>query len=125
MKIVILSFLFLFTKFNTFSQNETAFIGKWKNEEDTKRVIEIYLAKDGFYYGKGVGETNKNIKAGHLIFRKCKYDSNSKSLKGTMHPPDKLVEMNVNIQLEKDGKLKVVAKKLFMTKTLVFIKVNE
>jgi hypothetical protein len=99
-------------------------LGKWKDEKDDKRVVEIYLAKDGLYYGKVVRLPDTNAKLGHLIFQKCSFDAKTESLKGTMHPPKGNVAIDATIQLDKSGKLKVVGKKFLLTKTLYFIKEN-
>jgi hypothetical protein len=122
MKIVIVAFVFSILSTGFIKQNADGMLGKWIADEDGKQVVEIYLAKDGFYYGKDTGSASEGKGNGHLIFQKCRYDAKTETLKGTMQPPDKNINLNITIQLEKNGKLKVVARKLIMTKILYFTK---
>lgn len=124
MKAITLRLTFLMLTFASMAQNPDKMLGKWKFEEDSKSVVEIYLAKDGMYYGKIITAGNEKMKVGHLLFQKCKYEENSASIKGIIKPTDTAKEMNVTISLDNNGKLKAVAKKFFMSKTLLFSKVN-
>lgn len=124
MKAITLIHTFLMLTFASMAQNPDKVLGKWKFEEDSKSVVEIYLAKDGMYYGKIITAGNEKMKVGHLLFQKCKYEGSSASLKGIIKPTDTAKEMNVTISLDNNGKLKAVAKKFFISKTLLFSKVN-
>jgi hypothetical protein len=120
--VLVLSISFSTLSLGAIAQNNL--LGRWKDEKDNKRVVEIYLAKDGLYYGKVVKLPDNTAKLGHLLFQKCSFDAKTESLNGTMHPPKGNIMIDATIQLDKDGKLKVVGKKLFVTKTLYFIKEN-
>jgi hypothetical protein len=124
MRTIILTLTFLMLMFASIAQNPDKMLGKWKFEEDAKSVVEIYLAKDGMYYGKIITAGDEKMKVGHLLFQKCKYEESSTSLKGIIRPTETTKEMNVTISLDNNGKLKAVAKKFFMSKTLLFRKVN-
>ncbi len=124
MKSITLTVTFLMLMFVSMAQNPDKMLGKWAFEENSKSIIEVYLAKDGMYYGKVVTANEEKLKVGHLVFQKCKYEVSSASLKGIIKPTDTAKEMNVTISLDSDGKLKAVAKKFFMSKTLLFSKVN-
>jgi hypothetical protein len=124
MKTFFLTLAYLVIGFASIAQNPDKMLGKWKFEEDAKSVVEIYLAKDGMYYGKIITAGDEKMKVGHLLFQKCKYEESSASLKGIIRPTETAKEMNVTINLESNGKLKAVAKKFFMSKTLFFSKVN-
>jgi hypothetical protein len=126
MKMTIITFTISMLSMCFIKQNAEGMLGKWIADEDKKKVVEIYLAKDGFYYGRDIGSTEDGKgKFGHLIFQKCTYETKTETLNGTMQPPDKKIDLAVTIQLEKNGKLRVVAKKFFMTKTLYFSKLIE
>jgi hypothetical protein len=126
MKMTIMSFAISILSMCFIKQNADGMLGKWIADEDEKKVVEICLAKDGFYYGKYIGSTTDGkLKSGHLIFQKCSYNPKTETLKGTMQPPDKKIDLAVTIQVEKNGKLRVVAKKFVMTKTLYFSKLKE
>jgi hypothetical protein len=124
MKIIISILTFLMLAYTSTAQNPDKMLGKWKSEEDTKNIVEIYLAKDGMYYGKVITSSDVKLKVGHLLFQKCKYDESSASLKGIIRPTETAQELNATITLDNNGKLKAVAKKFFMSKTLLFSKVN-
>jgi hypothetical protein len=124
MKSITLIFSFLMFSFASVASNPDKMLGKWAFDETPKSIVEVYLAKDGMYYGKVVASGDEKLKVGHLVFQKCKYEANSTSLKGIIKPSDTAKEMNVTISLDKNGKLKAVAKKFFMSKTLFFSKVN-
>jgi hypothetical protein len=124
MKTFFLTLAYLMIGLASMAQNPDKMLGKWKFEEDSKSVVEIYLAKDGMYYGKVISAGNEKLKAGHLLFQKCKYEESSASFKGIIRPTETSKEMNVTISLDNNGKLKAVAKKFFMSKTLLFSKVN-
>jgi hypothetical protein len=124
MKSIILTLTFLMLTLASIAQNPDKMLGKWSFDENSKSIVEIYLAKDGMYYGKIISAGDEKMKVGHLVFQKCKYEANSTSLKGIIKPSETAKEMNVTIILDKDGKLKATAKKFFMSKTLLFSKVN-
>jgi hypothetical protein len=124
MKSIILICSFLMLTFASFAKNPDKMLGKWSFDESSKSIVEIYLAKDGMYYGKIISANDEKMKVGHLVFQKCKYEASSASLKGIIKPSDTAKEMNVTISLDANGKLKAVAKKFFMSKTLMFSKVN-
>ncbi len=124
MKSITLTLTLLMLTFASMAQNPDKMLGKWKFEEDGKSIVEVYLAKDGMYYGKIISAADTKMTVGHLLFQKCKYEANSPSLKGIIKPTDTAKEMNITISLDANGKLKAVAKKFFMSKTLLFSKVN-
>lgn len=124
MKAITLTLTFLMLTFALMAQNPDKMLGKWLFEEDSKSIVEVYLAKDGMYYGKVISASEVKLKVGHLLFQKCKYEASSSSLKGIIKPTDTAKGMNVTISLDANGKLKAVAKKFFMSKTLLFSKVN-
>jgi len=123
-KILVNSLLILVFLSSIQTHKATEFIGKWKAEGDEKVSVEIYQAQDGLYYGKAIDSHEKKGKEGHLMFQKCRYDATTKTLIGTMHPPDRPIDLELTIQIEKNGKMKTTARKFIMSTTLYFIKVN-
>lgn len=85
---------------------------------------EFYLDSDGLYYGKIIKDQDKKGALGKTTFKKLKYDPKSKSFKGTMSPPDRDMEIDAIITFEGNDKLKVVAKKFLMTKTVYLIRIK-
>lgn len=97
-------------------QTANSIIGKWKDLEDPSKSAEITLAQDGYYYGRDT--------KGTIIMKKLQFDAQKKCFTGTMNPPDAKIELNVTITFESETKLKVVAKKFFISKTLYLTKQN-
>jgi Uncharacterized protein conserved in bacteria (DUF2147) len=101
-----------------YAQNADAILGKWKNLEEGKAMqLEIYLAQDGKYYGKIINDNSQPTKSGTIALKALQYDDATASYKGTMQPPDSKMEVNITATLLGNDKLKMVGKKLFMSKT--------
>lgn len=105
-----------------FAQSANDISGKWKAEDDSSKLIEIYLAKDGFYYGKANNPKQTGYK--QIMINKLQYNAGNKTYKGTMTPPDMDMTMNVTISFVTKTKLKVVAKKIIMSKTFYLFQTN-
>jgi hypothetical protein len=86
--------------------------------------MEIYLAKNGKYYGKAINDNSTPSKNGNLIIKKLSYITEAKNYKGTMEPPDMNVTLNITVTLETANRLKIVAKKLLMSKTIYFSRIQ-
>ncbi len=115
--------LLLFTVSIT-AQTESTIIGKWKGEDKPDMQSEFYLDKDGFYYGKVIKDTDNKGTLGRIILKKFKYNSKTNSFSGKMSPPDRDMELDATITFESNDKLKIVAKKFIMTKTIYFIRIK-
>ncbi len=108
------------------AQTSDSIIGKWvgESEDNSELKSEIYLDKDNLYYSKVIEEGGSPKNAGKIVMKKLKYDFHSKTYIGTMSPPDKNIELNITISIVGNDKLKVVAKKFFMTKTIYLIRIK-
>jgi uncharacterized protein (DUF2147 family) len=101
-----------------FSQTANSIAGNWKNEDNDKPMeMEIYLAKDGSYYGKVINSSDP-AKNGTLAIKSLMYDEASKKWKGTLQPPDINMALNITVTMENINRLKIVARKLLMSKTI-------
>ncbi len=119
-----LCIVILFFSSACFSQTANAVIGKWQNEEKGKAMqIEIYHAKDGKYYGKIINN-NKTSKNGTIAIRGLIFNESTQTYKGTMQPPDADINLNVTVSLENINRLKVVAKKLLLRKTIYLSRIK-
>ncbi len=107
-----------------FSQSASSIIGQWKDEADPDRQMEFYLDKDGLYYAKGINDKNKESIAGKTLVKKLKYDEATKTFQGLMSPPDAKLELNATISFMGHDKLKIVAKKFVMTKTILLVRLK-
>ena len=108
----------------SFSQNSANdFQGNWLTSEMENTTINIFLAKDGFWYGKIIkSDTKENI--GKMLLNKMKFDKMKNVLEGKLIRPNNGMVVNATISLDGDKKLKMVGKKLFITKTVHWTKVD-
>jgi hypothetical protein len=116
--------LLLFFSVTVFGQTQSTIIGKWKGEDKPNLQSEFYLGKDGLYCGKIIKDTENKGTLGRIILKKFKFDPKTSSFKGRMSPPDRDIELDATITFESKDKLKIVAKKFIMTKTIYFIRIK-
>ncbi len=107
------------------AQTGNSILGKWRDEKEVDRHVEIYLGKDGLYYGKLIYEGKKKENIGQLIFKKLAYDATTKSFKGIMSPPNSSMEINSIVTIESADKFKIIGKKFLITKTILFDRIKE
>lgn len=105
------------------AQTAASIIGKWKGEDKPNNHIAISLHPDGMYYGILVYEEGKTTNLGKKILNHLKYDAEKNIFKGTMSPPDANITLNITLSIVDNKKLKLTAKKLFLTKTLYFLRI--
>ena len=114
----------LLVSISAFGQKAKEIEGVWKSDDKKKIEIQIYLASDGYYYGKIIQDQDNKNNVGKIILKELKYDNKNNSFSGIMLPPDKDIEANATITFENNKKIKVVAKKLLLSKTIYFTKVK-
>jgi len=98
--------------------------GKWKGEDQPDTHVEIYKASDGLFYGKLIYENGKTENLGKDMLKQLKFDKATNTYKGTMTPPDKELLLNVTLSLVDTDKIKLVARKLLLSKTMYFLRIN-
>jgi hypothetical protein len=102
-----------------------AITGNWQAEDKTKDMqMEIYLARDGNYYGKIINDNSKVTKNGTLVLRQLRYNENKQQYNGTIKPPDASLTLNATVTLENTNRIKIVAKKFVMSKTMYLIRIK-
>jgi hypothetical protein len=106
------------------AQTASIIIGQWRDEKEVDRQMEFYLDKDGLYYAKTINSKKKEMINGQVLVKKLKYDEASKTFKGTMSPPDANLELNATVTIVTNDKLKIVAKKLVMSKTIHLVRIK-
>lgn len=120
MKKVILLLLTVLTVFTANAQNaESKIAGNWHNEELDKSTMNVYKATDGFWYAKII-KSSDSKKIGKMILSKVKFNMGDNNYKGILTPPTNSMEINATITFTSDGKLKLIGKTLFITKTYTF-----
>jgi hypothetical protein len=120
----ILATLFTLITLGVSAQDANTLTGKWKGEDKPNNHVQFCLGDDGLYYGKLVFEDGKKENLGKVMMKQLKYETATKTYKGTMTPPDKNIDLKVTLTFEGNDKIKVVAKKFFMTKTVYFIRIK-
>jgi uncharacterized protein (DUF2147 family) len=107
------------------AQSASAIIGQWQDEREPDRQMEFYLDKDGLYYAKIINSKKKEMMNGQVLVKKLKYDEVTKTFKGTMTPPDANLELSATVTMVSHDNLKIVAKKLVMSKTIQLIRIKQ
>jgi hypothetical protein len=77
---------------------------------------------NGTIDGKAINSADKKLPNGHTMFQGFSYDAKTGTFKGKMQPPDAKIKIDATAYMENQNELKIVGKKLFMTKTLVFVR---
>lgn len=116
---------FLLGGTSAFCQTAGNITGNWKIEaKDKPAEMEIYLASGDAYYGKIINDNNNPSTNGTIILKELKYNKVSQSFKGTIRPPDADIELNVTVSIVDKDHLKMVAKKLLMSKTVYLTRIK-
>lgn len=98
--------------------------GVWLGQEKTNKV-EIYRAGD-HWEGKAVWNSeygdvsDQNI----VVLRNLTYDADDREWVGKIYDPFRNRTYNVEVSLQKNGRLKVVGKAGIISKTMVWTKVG-
>lgn len=122
MKKIILSITLILAGILVFAQTaETKFLGKWYTEEKDKTTVDVYKATDGLYYGKIVASAKPEF-IGKMMMLKLKFNAKDNTLEGNMKQPSDGMEAKSTLSIVDDKTLKVVAKKFFMTKTIMMVR---
>lgn len=119
-KLLLLIFLISTISLQTFPQsNPKNILGDWISTEDD-RQISIYLGSDNLYYGKTINKTGEEVPVGKILLKKLLFDKEEQCFIGILTPPDNDSELDVQVYLENDNSLKLVAKKFIFSKTIYF-----
>lgn len=106
------------------AQTENAIIGKWEGADGKDFMVEIYLAKDHYFYGKVASAAKATPNSGKIILNKFIYSPSEKAYAGTMSPPDSNTEISAKIVFVNADKLKITARKFVFTKTMYLTRVK-
>ena len=106
------------------AQTPSIIIGNWKDEKEPDRQMEFYLDKNGFYYAKIINSKRKEMPNGKILIKELKYDELSNTFKGVMSPPDATLELSATVTMTTKDKLKIVAKKLVISKTIHLMRIK-
>ncbi|MEM9981597.1 MAG: hypothetical protein AAF734_03805 [Bacteroidota bacterium] len=104
----------------TFAQSAEKIAGKWYAEEVDESVIKIYKAKNGHWYGKIIESADED-KVDHLLLDKIVYDEEKKALTSTLKATNGM-KVKATLTLVDAQTLKIVGRKMLMTKTFIWKK---
>ena len=97
--------------------------GTWYAEELDQSVIEVVTLEDGSYEGV-IKSSSKADYVSHKVLYDFEYDVEKNHFAGTISSAARNMELDGTIVLEEDGRLKLVGKKFFMTKTFYWVRKN-
>lgn len=116
---------FLFYGLSALGQTPGNITGNWKSEiRDKPLEMEIYQSADSAYYGKIINDKNSPSKNGVLTLKKLKYDKATQKFTGTMRPPDADIEADATISIIDNDRLKMIVRKLFITRTVYLTRIK-
>ncbi len=107
------------------AQTVSTIIGQWRDQEEPDRQMEFYLDKDGLYYAKTINSKSKEMVNGQVLIKQLKYNETTKTFLGIMSTPDNRLDLAASISIVNNNKLKIVARKLVMTKTIYLVRLRE
>jgi hypothetical protein len=108
-----------------YTQTTSQISGKWKSEDKRRNFqMEIYLAKDNYYYGRIINDTGGNSKNGTLVLKQLNYNEDEAEYNGIFEPPDAAISFRVKVSIENGNRLKLVVSKLLMSKTMYLTRIN-
>lgn len=96
-------------------------IGSWYAEELDQSTIEVTRLTDGSFQGT-IKASSTPTYIGHKVIYNFRYHEEERSYKGTISSAARNMELEGVITVEKDGRLKLIGKKLFMTKTFYWVR---
>jgi hypothetical protein len=124
-KIIILFNLLACLSSYGFGQAGKQITGNWKTLHTDKTLqMEIYLSENNLYYGKVSNDSSQASKNGTLILKALEYNETTKTYKGTMSPPGAGVDLSVTVTMENNDRIKIIAKKFLMSKTMYISRVK-
>ncbi len=107
------------------AQTAATIVGQWRDEQKPERQREFYQDKDGLYYSKVINSQSKDMLNGQLLVKKMKYDDATKTFTGMMSPPNAKLELDATITVLSNDKLRIVAKKLLISKTIYLVRLKQ
>jgi hypothetical protein len=119
----IVSVLLLSLSLNAFSQSQKDVIGEWQSTESDLFQVEIFLAKNGNYYGKVIKDVKSPSNIGKLVLNNFSYQSSDNTYTGFLIPPGSDISANAIIAFESKDKLKITMRKFIFTKTLTLVRI--
>ena len=118
-KVMLLILTVLFVFFINAQNTADKIAGNWYNEDLDKSTINIFKASDGFWYANIIKSADSK-KIGKTLLSKIKFNAADNNYTGILTSPTNSMEIKATITLTTNGKLKLVGKKLFITKTYMF-----
>lgn len=118
--------VFIFLFFSTLSlsaQTAQDIMGKWQDEENTEKQIEMQQHADGYFYGKVINNPKKS-KNGFLVFKNLVWEGKSKTFQGIVNAPEIGEEIKVTLSLVNKDKFQFKVKKFFISKTVQFVRIK-
>lgn len=96
-------------------------LGKWYAEEMDESVIEVKQDTDGSVKGVIIESSNEEY-VGKKVIYDCRFDAEDDAYKGKIYSVARKMEIDGTFTLEAADKLKIVGKKLFITKTFYWVR---
>lgn len=121
-KIILLFLLAISTPLAYLAAQENIIEGLWYCEALDKTTMKIFKSADGLWYSTIISSQNAPT-VGKNILKKLSYDQKNKEYKGDLYSPSRNMTLAATLTITNDNKLKIVGKKLIISKTFYWVRV--
>jgi uncharacterized protein (DUF2147 family) len=124
LKQIITISIFLWISNPLFAQNnENDITGNWYCEEIDKTTMKIFKSSDGLWYSTILASDDKKD-VGKNALKKLAYNPTEKLYKGDLYVSSQNFNLSAVVSLQPDGRLKVVGRRLIISKTVYWTRVK-
>lgn len=118
MKSILMGAILLITSlsYSMIPQKHDDILGTWYGEEMDKSYIEVKKNKNGTYTAV-ITDSQEKSHIGKVVFTDVKFDTNSKTWKGTLTPPTRNISVDAELSSISEKNLKIEGRLFFMKKT--------
>ena len=106
--------------FTTHTYGQDQVVGDWYAEQLDNSTIQIYKESEA-YYGKII-RSDVATYVGKTVLTNIKYNAEADTWTGIIQSPKRNIDIDGTISFEPDGKLKIVGRKFFLTKTFYWVR---
>jgi hypothetical protein len=103
---------------------EDAVLGYWYVEAFEESHIKVMKSKSGSYFGK-ITSSSQELLVGKVILKNMTYHSDGGYWEGRLLPPNRFFEVDAKFYLDQPDTLRVKGNILFISKTFLWVRVEE
>ncbi len=109
--------------FSSAAQSPQNIIGKWADETDPTKQIQMTKRMDGTIYGKAI-RSAQSVNAERIVFTDLVWDDRKKVYTGLLIDPGNGNAFTISITLPHPNRFEFVVKRLFLSRTFRFVRIE-